>query len=168
MRSIISIFMTAVFVLSYVALGGIIIDFFTMIKAKKYVKLMGNYSFQNVRQFFIFSMVFFGISWLCFGTFLFSGIYSFVASQPVLETLPILRGSYRVMVRAVFCHILCIAAGLVTINGYKTAKKCRAKYELPERANYLPKSVICGNCGKINKSVNKFCVCCGKNLSEEK
>lgn len=166
MHLVISILMAGVFILSFVAFGGIIIDFFTLTKAKKYVRLMGNYSFQNVRQFFIFSMVIFGISWLCLGIFLFSGIYSFVSPQPIPQEISPARGVYEGFIRAVFCHILCIAAGFITINSYKTAKKRRAEFELPEDKSNLPKSMICPNCGKINKSINKFCVCCGTQLKE--
>ena len=170
MHFLILTFVVIVYVMSYISFGGIIVDLFTMVKAKKYVKLRGNYSFKNVGQFFIFSMVIFGISWLCIGIYVFSGIYSIFNSQPVAETLTQLetnaRGHTRELIKAAVCHLFCIAAGFITINSYKAAKKSRAEFELPDEKNGA-KSVVCESCGKINKSVNKFCVCCGKDLSEE-
>ncbi|MCM1298637.1 MAG: hypothetical protein NC203_04960 [Firmicutes bacterium] len=170
MRFMILTFVVIVFIMSYVSFGGIIVDCFTLAKAKKYVKLRGNYSFKNVKQFFIFSMVIFGISWFCIGIYLFSGIYSIFNSQPFAETLTELEvnagGHTRELIKAAFCHLMCIVGGFITINGYKTAKKSRSEFELPE--SDAAKAVVCGSCGKINKSENKFCVCCGKDLTEEK
>ncbi len=170
MHLLISTFVVIVFTMSYVAVGGIIVDFFTLYKARKYVRLRGDYSFKNVRQFFIFSMVICGISLLCAAIYIFSGIYSIINSQSVAETLTEMevnaKGHTRELVKAAFCHLFCIAAGFITIKGYRTAKKCQAEYEPPKGGG--EKAVICKGCGKINKSGNKFCVNCGKDLTEEK
>lgn len=168
MRFLILTFVVIVFTMSYVAIGGVFVDFFTLTKAKKYVRLKGNYSFNNVRQFFIFSMVIFGVSWFCIGIYLFSGIYSIFNPQPIeqifTEMTTTSAENTRELIKAALCHLLCIVSGFVTINGYKTAKRCKAEQELPE--NGAAQSVICESCGKINKSVNKFCVCCGRELSK--